>query len=180
MGYRGVNDAVDTAVDDAIREGILVVAAASNDGARFGRARPASLDGVICMHASDGVGNRGDMNPPWLDEEKNFLTLGDGVGVQWKGRTLPKAGTSFATPIAAGFIACMLEFVADKVTDLTPVQARKLRRKKGMEAILQMMSKEVYGAGKHYYIHPQHMCNWENHDEVDRIADRIRNVLQKV
>lgn len=160
-------------------EGVLVVAAASNDGAK-GRTRAASLDGVICMHASDAAGNRSAMNPPMVLEEKNFLTFGDGVNVLWKGEALLKAGSSFAAPIAAGFIACILEFITGKVTDLTPVQAKKLRRKKGMEAILKLMSVEMHLAGKHYFIHPQHMCNWEDQDQVEEQAARILRVLQNV
>ncbi|CAH0047107.1 unnamed protein product [Clonostachys solani] len=159
LGYRTPDEAVERAVDYAIAKRVLVVAPASND---------------------DGLGERGSMNPPRLDDEKNFLTLGVGIDVLWKGETKLKSGTSFAAPIAAGFIACMLEFITDKVTDLSAVQVKKLKRKKGMEAILRKMSKKVYVGGKHYFIHPQNMCDWERADAVQRAVSRVKEALRDV
>ncbi|CAH0021653.1 unnamed protein product [Clonostachys rhizophaga] len=178
LGYRTANEAADTAVDNAIKAGVLVVAAASNSGILHGRARPACLDGVICMHAANDRGRIGDMNPLKLKNETNFSTFGDGVHVLWKGQYELKAGTSYAAPIAAGFIASILDFIEAKVPGLRPLQVEKLRRKKGMEAVLKVMS--VKGQGGFDFIHPRSMCNWIKPDAVQRAVDRVEEALRHI
>uniref|UniRef100_A0A8H7MZ22 Peptidase S8/S53 domain-containing protein n=1 Tax=Bionectria ochroleuca TaxID=29856 RepID=A0A8H7MZ22_BIOOC len=178
LGYRTADEEADRAVDNAIKAGVLVVAAASNSGILHGRARPACLDGVICMHAADSQGWIGKMNPAKLKDETNFSTFGDGVHVLWNGKNELKAGTSYAAPIAAGFIASMLDFIEAKVPGLRPLQVEKLRRKKGMEAVLKRMSKE----GQHGYdfIHPDSMCDWKEPDAVQRAVDRVKEALRDI
>ncbi|CAG9982380.1 unnamed protein product [Clonostachys byssicola] len=178
LGYRVAHDAADTAVDNAIKAGVLVIAAASNSGILERRARPACLDGVICLHAANGYGCVSEMNPGKLVDETNFSTLGDGVHVLQKGEFELKAGTSYAAPIAAGFIACILSFIEAKVPGLQALQVEKLRRKKGMEAVLKKMSaKDLHG---YDFIHPKYMCNWKDSDAVQRAVDRVKKALRDV
>ncbi|KAK0709518.1 hypothetical protein B0T26DRAFT_409317 [Lasiosphaeria miniovina] len=105
FGFEDENDVIDAAVDNTVNAGKLIIAAASNNGSLSGRARPARKDGVICIHATDGKGNKGGMNPSPQSKTDNFATIGVAVPCKWKGKDMWKSGTSFAVPIAAGFAA---------------------------------------------------------------------------
>ncbi|KAI9639941.1 hypothetical protein NHQ30_011671 [Ciborinia camelliae] len=91
---------IDAALENAIDAGKLIIAAALNNGGLSGRARPAHQDGVIRIHATDGKGNKGGMNPSPMANGDIFATLGISVPSKWKGNEVWKWGTSFAVPIA--------------------------------------------------------------------------------
>ncbi|KAH8878944.1 subtilisin-like protein [Thozetella sp. PMI_491] len=100
---------IDKAISDAYKSDIIIFAAAANSGARRPRAHPASRSQVFCIHASDGNGNDGGISPAPI-AGLNISTLGMSVKDKWQGKEVRKSGTSFATPIAAGLIANVLEF----------------------------------------------------------------------
>ncbi|KAF6816892.1 pfs domain-containing protein [Colletotrichum musicola] len=104
-GFEEAEEAIEIAVEDATQAGKLVIAAASNNGGRSGRARPARRDDVICIHATDGNGNKGGMNSSPVPETDNLATLGVAVPSRWNNEDVWKSGTSFAVPVAAGFAA---------------------------------------------------------------------------
>ncbi|KAF6825961.1 pfs domain-containing protein [Colletotrichum plurivorum] len=83
FGFEEADEAIEMAVEDATQAGKLVTAAASNNDGRSGRARPARRDDVICIHATDGNGNKGGMNPSPVPETDNFATLGVAVPSRW-------------------------------------------------------------------------------------------------
>lgn len=113
-------------LEDAIRrvhfKNVLMFAAASNNGGNRGRAFPARQDEVICIHATDGYGNPSSFNSSPMKDHDNFSTLGEDVESAWPVRLgkptshgvckTRKFGTSFATPIAAGIAAFLLQFRA--------------------------------------------------------------------
>ncbi|EAQ91095.1 hypothetical protein CHGG_03030 [Chaetomium globosum CBS 148.51] len=140
LGFQEEHDPIEEAVDKAIDAGKLIIAAASNNGGLSGRARPARHEGVICIHATDGRGNKGGMNPSPLPNRNNFATLGVAVRCLWKGKVW-KSGTSFAVPIAAGFAADIMEFARCRCTNLKSRKLKKLQRKDGMRAIFERMEK---------------------------------------
>ncbi|VUC27265.1 unnamed protein product [Clonostachys rosea] len=179
-GYRESNEAVEKAVANAVKKGVLVIAAASNSGALDGRARPACLNGVVCMHAAEGYGRPGAMNPPKVASDNNFSTLGVGVDVLWKGEEMLKSGTSFATPIAAGFAACMLEFVDTNVTGLSSFALENWKTKRGMQAIFEMMSLEVPEKDGYQFINPKYLCKWEDPNEVRTAVGRVKKRIQEL
>ena len=90
----------------------------SNSGKNDPRAFPASCDQVICVHASEGNGEDGGINPQ-VESVFNFMTLGMGIELMKRvfesGKKFPKyvkvakSGTSFATPIGAGIAATVLD-----------------------------------------------------------------------
>ncbi|KAK0728906.1 peptidase S8/S53 domain-containing protein, partial [Lasiosphaeria miniovina] len=95
----------------------IVFAAACNGGPLERRAFPARMSGVICVNASDGHGQKANLlSPDPVAGEDNFITLGAYVRYPPSGATSSslqyeyKSGTSFATPIAAGLAADLLEF----------------------------------------------------------------------
>ncbi|KAF5705144.1 hypothetical protein FMUND_12223 [Fusarium mundagurra] len=152
FGYEDHDDLIERALKNAISKGKLIIAAASNNGGLKGRSRPARREGVLCIHATDGKGNKGDMNPSPQKRSDNFATLGVNVSFHNDQGEMWKSGTSFATPIAVGFAAAVLEFARYREVTGRPIsRSRLLGEKRGMEAVFRMMSEERDG---YDFIHP--------------------------
>lgn len=178
FGFEEENDPIDTAVDNAMDAGKLLFAAASNNGGISGRARPARHDGVICIHASDGMGNKGSMNPTQVANRDNFATLGVAVPSRWKGKDVWKTGTSFAAPIAAGLAADVLEFANRRCVNLKPRKQRLLHQHRGMQAILRKMAETRDG---YDFIHPVRLWRSLYDIEVDQEAARtIEDIMHEL
>ncbi|UPL01136.1 hypothetical protein LCI18_012070 [Fusarium solani-melongenae] len=140
-------------IEAAIRKASprLMFAAASNSEKNGPRAFPARDNPyVICVHASEGNGQDGGINPEMVSGF-NFLTLGIGLelikreNLVKKGRSLAtykrvvKSGTSFATPIAAGIAATVLD-LAVRRGEIDERAVEKLKRPEGMEKVLRLIS----------------------------------------
>ncbi|KAL2883180.1 hypothetical protein SGCOL_001368 [Colletotrichum sp. CLE4] len=144
--YEQIVDDIENAIVDAsIRSRRLMFAAASNSGKNEPCAFPARFSQVFCVHASEGNGEDGGINPE-LETGFNFMTLGMGLKLLEKKpggssgyRKAIKSGTSFATPIAAGIAATVLD-LATRVREIKPRAKNKLKRHDMMEKMLQMMS----------------------------------------
>jgi len=178
FGFEDENDLIDAALDNAIDAGKLIIAAASNNGGLSGRARPARQEGVICIHATDGKGNKGGMNPSPMANRDNFATLGVAVPSKWKGNDVWKSGTSFAVPIAVGFAADVLEFAKYRCTNLKPRKLKILHRKQGMQAIFWKMAEERDG---YDFIHPVRLWkNWQDTRTERQAAKAIEDIMENL
>lgn len=121
---------------------VLLFAAASNSGANLDRAYPARDPHVICVHSTDSNGNRSEFSPTALTRDSNIATIGEAVISAWPVRlcnmkTNPdcvqcKSGTSYATPIAVGIAAFLLQYVRLHLPD----KADRLKRKEKMIDLL--------------------------------------------
>jgi hypothetical protein len=167
-GLRRVKDAVDRAA----AAGKIMLAAASNCGGNGGRAYPARDPNVICIHASDGTGNDGGINPPAEEHPDYFSTLGVAIRCYWNEEFVYKSGTSFATPVAAAIAANFLDYAACLASHgrLTGLQNAEVRRSQGMKKVFtKFLSKRIQG---HRYVAPWHF--WTEEANNDYLQERIR------
>ncbi|KAF7553489.1 hypothetical protein G7Z17_g3625 [Cylindrodendrum hubeiense] len=128
---------------------VLVFAAASNSGANLDRAYPARDPHVICVHATDSDGNRSKFSPTALAHDLNIATIGEAVQSAWPvslcdTRTNPecvqyKSGTSYATPIAVGIAAFLLQYARLHLAD----QADMLKRQSRMKEVFRKISQKT-------------------------------------
>ncbi|KAH7218860.1 hypothetical protein DER44DRAFT_846810 [Fusarium oxysporum] len=171
FGFYDRNNEINAAIDRALGAGKLLFAAASNEGGNRGRSRPARSSNVFCIHACDGKGNKGSMNPNPERNSDNFTALGVAVESKWKGETVYKSGTSFATPIAAGIAANVLEFAGLRC-GLSPHQMARLKRFEGMQAVFRAMVSERDG---YDYLNPLNL--WDERED-EEVARHIREIIQ--
>jgi subtilisin family serine protease len=119
--------AAEDAANAAIGKGVVVVAAAGNDGPDNGDVRsPASLQGVIAVAAVDkglavaGFSSRGSANSPLVgsiglqrkapDEKPEVAAPGVDIMSAWKAHGYASAsGTSMAVPFVVSALALMLQ-----------------------------------------------------------------------
>lgn len=139
FGFEKRIQAIDSAIDD-VR--CLVFAAASNDGGNRQRTHPADHDRVICVHSSDTLGNHSRFTPNPKDRADNFSTLGEAIESAWPGvpggcDLKTKSGTSFATPIAVGIAAFVIEYSRQRIMDEFVLD--RLRQPGGMKQVFRLM-----------------------------------------
>jgi subtilisin family serine protease len=138
---------VQDAIGSAYSAGIVMFAAASNNGPINGVTYPANQSQVICIGATDGSGNKSKFTPGPYPTVKNFATLGEGVRSAWpkklsedgKSTTKVMSGTSCATPIAAGVTAMVIDYLKQQpngIDENLETLLPKLRSKVVIEAIL--------------------------------------------
>jgi subtilisin family serine protease len=106
LGTFGDSFVLKSAVDYAIKQGAVVVAAVGNEAVE-GVSYPARYEGVVAVSAVDAEGrhmyfaNRG--------EEVTLAAPGVGVNAAWSdGKTMLFSGTSAAVPFVSGAVAALL------------------------------------------------------------------------
>ncbi|KHN95673.1 Peptidase S8/S53, subtilisin/kexin/sedolisin [Metarhizium album ARSEF 1941] len=167
---------VEEAIDRADGKGKILFAAASNCGGNGKRPYPASNQKVICVHATDGLGNDAGINPPKEGVPDYFSTLGVGIKFLWDEQYVFKSGTSFATAVAAAIAANTLEFAKywRKAADKPRPALDRLRDGRAMRKVFfELLSRNVQ---HHQYIAP--WIFWELHKPsnpgfADDLADKL-------
>ncbi len=122
MGGFGDSRIVRNAIEYANERGVLIFAAAGNNGTQE-LTYPASNAGVIAVGAVDAMGNHLDFSNSGTSVA--ISAPGYGVNAAWSGNEFASVtGTSFSTPIVAGSVAAIMS-QSGKV-DLTAAQAWQL------------------------------------------------------
>jgi subtilisin family serine protease len=167
FGWESEQEEVDKQIDLARSKGILLFAAASNDGDLGTGSYPASKHSVYCVYSCSGFGAKSTFNPRSSKPEKSFMFPGEDItilganhkptkGVQsGEGFIERRTGTSYATPIAAGTAAMLLDLARQEVTKpqvLRDVE-RRLKKVEGMSDVLLAMSGEPRDGG-YYHVRP--------------------------
>jgi hypothetical protein len=112
---------ISTALNEALKAGIVIFASASNAGANDPITFPARLEGIFCIGSANGVGGPSTFNPP--SKKEKYSVLGEAVsgaypkhradglkGYDAEQQTIRQDGTSTATPIAAGIAALLIDY----------------------------------------------------------------------
>jgi len=181
-------DELELAIENAYSKHVLVFAAASNSGANLDRAYPARDQNVICIHSTDANGNRSRFSPNAITNDINLATIGEAVESAWPvhlcdKKTNPtfvkyKSGTSYATPIAAGIAAFLLQYAKLHLEG----QLDKLKRQSRMKAVLRKIaqkSQESKPRDDYHYValslHPDNLFGKEEWLIKHTIVDVINN-----
>ncbi|HQR11857.1 MAG TPA: S8 family peptidase [Casimicrobiaceae bacterium] len=139
-GFGACDQAIQEAVDDALAQGAVVVAAAGNSASNVQDFTPASCSGVIAVaaHSVDATlasysnyGPRIDVSAPGGEMPESGLiisTSNDGTTVPQNPDYESAQGTSFAAPMVAGTAAMMFArnplLTAGRVLDIVQGSAR--------------------------------------------------------
>jgi hypothetical protein len=152
-------DKVETEVDDALQHArekkILVFAAMANEGIRRNAAWPAREQRVaIGIHSciSTGGGRHSDFTPLPVNNNLNFMVVGENINTHWLtakgGGFRISDGTSFATPVAVAMAALILAFVNQKRCEMNKKECGRInfiRENWGMIAVLEKISAKFNG-----------------------------------
>jgi hypothetical protein len=124
LGFENEDKGIRNAIYDASNKNLVILAAASNNGSIDSAKRmafPARIHGrVIAIRSATGFGRRAESSPGRSDSDDNFAILGEGIEAAWPRRlnddrpTRFVSGTSYATPLAAGVAALIMEFAIQK------------------------------------------------------------------
>lgn len=148
---------VSKAIAAAKAQGVLMFASTSNYGLTTTNdiLYPALADEVISIDAADGTGEPAAFNPSsvLVPGKERFCAPGAGLSTPISEELV--SGTSFASPIAAGVAALVLEFARQTPLADSPSVSACLHQRHGMVLILRAMSKRK---GVDNF---QFLCPWE-------------------
>ncbi|KAL6803552.1 hypothetical protein J3E68DRAFT_422516 [Trichoderma sp. SZMC 28012] len=182
--YHRKLEPISKAIRNAASSGVIIFAAAGNEGGNAAMSWPASLQekkDVIPIYSSDGMGVPSGMNPGSLTD--NYIyTLGLGVKschervVNEKLEPIHRSGSSFATAIASATAAIILGFVDNAKTSDYPEHPEQLadakvriRTRQGMEmALCKMCTREGWRPYQGHYLTP--WCLFEHEEKLQIFA----------
>jgi len=160
-----IDEAIQQALDPTnVRETgatrkIIFAAAGNNKGGNTRPSWPASRNGVIAIHATDGLGTPVNINPSSTGGDC-FATLGSNIPYTVyeenkdgddDDKEIYISGTSFATPVAAGIAANVLEYARRHIHDLNEDRKKELYSGPCMKRIFRAMSQK---RGDYHYVQP--------------------------
>ncbi len=180
---------IDQAIRLASSRNILIFAAASNSGANENLAYPADQDQVIWIGAADGHGNKSPFTPSHSASSStyHFIALGEGVRSSWPrsrgGPYQARSGTSYATAVAVGLAASVLDFMRFKLWNENPDSEErflldKMRRRMGMQKVLLSMANQT--SDGYHNLAPWKLFDSYSESRSDEVKDQLKRLLEKV
>jgi hypothetical protein len=159
FGWKSEQPEVDEQINLARQKGIHIFAAASNYGdfTPDHGVYPASHHEVHIIYSCRGSGMSSDFNPRFTRDGLNFTFPGEDLTILEADNTPVKGvgrqkGTSFATSIAAGTAAMVLDMVRHEFKNSEDIE-RRLQRYEGMSNIFRAMSGDLQDGG-YYHVRP--------------------------
>ncbi|RYP00369.1 hypothetical protein DL766_010475 [Monosporascus sp. MC13-8B] len=141
---------------------VLLFAAASKSGANQDRAYPARDPHIICVHSTDSDGNRSKFSPTALTRDSNITTIGEAVQSAWPVDLCDmsanpdcvqcKSGTSYATPIAVGIAAFLLQYARLHLADKADMLRRQSKMKDVLLKIAEKTQQSISWDGYNYVV----------------------------
>ena len=170
FGFTEEQEEIRDAITEALsgkNEKILFFAAAANKGANEPEMYPARDYRVFAIRASNHEGHWWKSNPPVdTDQHRSFMTLGQKVPSVTRAESL--SGTSYATPIAAGFAAMILADVRLSLTtsalESDVKLLNRLSRHDGMRKVLGELS--VKSTPRCSYLNPMKFTRKEENERL--------------
>lgn len=172
-------DIIAPAIQEADDKKIIMFAAAGNGGGFLRAGYPATSNQVIPIFSTDGVAaRRSRFSPLALNSGLSFSALGENIKSAWPGHLdetheRVQSGTSFATPLVAGFAATLLEYARQQL-QLSAIQLQHLRSREGMQSILKLMAGGRVNAETQYF----DLQPWGFFDHDDQVKPRIIEALR--
>lgn len=161
---------LENAILYAHSKSVLMFAAASNGGANQDRAYPARDPHVICIHSTDSNGNRSKFSPTALLYDINVATIGEAIQSSWPVNLCDpdsnpdcvqyKSGTSYATPIAVGIAAFLLQYAGLHLPEHAHLLKRQFKMKEALLTIAEKTQKSINRDDYHYItlsLHPDNL-----------------------
>lgn len=125
-----INRLVKKAIQHADRQGIVMVAAAGNNGPfTKKKSYPAAYIPVIAIAASDGAGTVARFSSAGSYVE--FAAPGVKLWTAVPGGGKAMSGTSYASPLVAGYVAAMINYKGIKHRELIRREFRKIAKARG-------------------------------------------------
>ncbi|EGX88836.1 subtilisin, putative [Cordyceps militaris CM01] len=166
-------DDIDESLSYALIPGskIIFAAAHENVGRNERPSWPGSKTGVIAIHSTDGLGNPLPTNAS-VGKEEYFATLGSGIPVKEafyktkNHRDVYATGASYATPIAAGIAANVLEILRHEASERFDDVRTYFYNGRYIKTLFEEMSQETNGCR---FVQP--WTFWEAMSDSSRFRD---------
>ncbi|KAF3908213.1 Ankyrin-1 [Arthrobotrys entomopaga] len=176
-GFESENGGMRRAIQRASDDDILVFAAASNEGNRYGIAFPARMYGrTLCMFGCDGKSKAStiDFNPAPVRNQFNFAFPGKDIQ-DINGRLVE--GTSIATFVGAAVAAGIIDFSRQTGVKNRLGRTSLLKTVRGISEVFDQMSVEEF---RYRCVVPMKLVRCQCQDQKHTIQEKREHLISRL